>query len=201
MSYHAISSARAGRRRSPSPAWARASVGTPARLPSESAAVLGHFWYFWPHSTSSLLLNNFLGLFVLTVLANVCYSAAYVADVFVQLSGYRARAVPPSFRTVQAGTSGRGRRPQQTQAAGHRASSLRSTCPGRSATGTQGPRLYPLRSWRCIEAASVEASNGCDAEVQSSDLSLRSDLIAPSHALQLAKRSSPARHVHRMLVL
>jgi len=31
-----------------------------------------------------------LGLFLLAVLANVAYSAVYVADVFIQSSGFRA---------------------------------------------------------------------------------------------------------------
>jgi len=31
-----------------------------------------------------------LGLFLLTVLANVAYSVVYIADVFIQFSGFRA---------------------------------------------------------------------------------------------------------------
>src|SRR2546426_12280029 len=51
--------------------------------------VLGHFAYAWPASMSFLKVENLLGLFILAVLANVAYCAAYVADLFVQLSGLR----------------------------------------------------------------------------------------------------------------
>jgi drug/metabolite transporter (DMT)-like permease len=54
------------------------------------AVVLAHFAHAWPASRLFLKRDNLLGLFVLAVLANVAYCAAYVADVFVQLSGLRA---------------------------------------------------------------------------------------------------------------
>ena len=44
----------------------------------------------WPHSRSALSLDGFLFLFILAVLANLCYCAAYAADLFVQFSGLRA---------------------------------------------------------------------------------------------------------------
>lgn len=52
--------------------------------------VTGHFFAAWPASRSSLTLDGILGLFLLSVLANVAYSAVYVADVFIQVSGFRA---------------------------------------------------------------------------------------------------------------
>jgi len=52
--------------------------------------VLGHFAASWPASRSSLTVDSFLGLFLLAVVANVAYSAVYVADVFIQFSGFRA---------------------------------------------------------------------------------------------------------------
>ncbi|HEV8337568.1 MAG TPA: hypothetical protein VGR67_14235 [Candidatus Polarisedimenticolia bacterium] len=52
--------------------------------------VAGHFFAAWPASRSSLTLDGILGLFLLSVLANVAYSAVYVADVFIQVSGFRA---------------------------------------------------------------------------------------------------------------
>jgi|SRR3989475_6002411 len=52
--------------------------------------VAGHFVATWPTSRSSVTFDGVLGLFLLAVLANVAYSAVYVADVFIQLSGFRA---------------------------------------------------------------------------------------------------------------
>ena len=55
-----------------------------------AAVVMAHFIAAWPASGSSLTLDGFLLLFLLAVLANLAYSAVYVADVFIQLSGFRA---------------------------------------------------------------------------------------------------------------
>ena len=56
--------------------------------------VLGHFAAAWPASKSSVTFDGTLGLFLLAVLANVAFSAVYVADVFIQFSGFRdSRAV------------------------------------------------------------------------------------------------------------
>ncbi|HYV86109.1 MAG TPA: hypothetical protein VFB49_09375 [Patescibacteria group bacterium] len=52
--------------------------------------VLAHFAAAWPASGSSLTFDGVLGLFLLAVLANVAYSVVYVADVFIQFSGFRA---------------------------------------------------------------------------------------------------------------
>jgi hypothetical protein len=54
-----------------------------------AAIVVGHFIAAWPLSGSVITFNGVLGLFVLAVLANVAYSAVYIVDVFVQLSGFR----------------------------------------------------------------------------------------------------------------
>ena len=51
--------------------------------------VIGHFFAGWPASKSTISFNGILGLFLLAVLANVAYCAAYVADIFIQLSGFR----------------------------------------------------------------------------------------------------------------
>jgi hypothetical protein len=51
--------------------------------------VLGYFAAAWPASKAIISLNSILILFLLTVLANICYCAVYVIDVFVQLSGLR----------------------------------------------------------------------------------------------------------------
>jgi len=58
-----------------------------------AAIVLAHFAVAWPRSKSSLTGDGVLGLFLLVVLANVAYSAVYVADIFVQLSGFRESRV------------------------------------------------------------------------------------------------------------
>jgi hypothetical protein len=49
-----------------------------------------HLISAWPSSRSLLTSDHALSLFLLAVLANVAYSAVYVADVFIQMSGFRA---------------------------------------------------------------------------------------------------------------
>jgi hypothetical protein len=56
-----------------------------------AALVVGQFASVWPRSKVVLHLEPLLALFVLAVLANVCYSAAYFADIPMQYSAYRAR--------------------------------------------------------------------------------------------------------------
>ena len=51
--------------------------------------VIWHFGVAWPESKSFLKFDNLLGVFLLAVLANVAFSAAYVADLFIQFSGFR----------------------------------------------------------------------------------------------------------------
>ncbi|MCA9237158.1 MAG: hypothetical protein KDA44_16910 [Planctomycetales bacterium] len=46
-----------------------------------------HFIAAWPGSRDVLSLDLILGLFILAVLANLCYCAAYAVDIFVQFSG------------------------------------------------------------------------------------------------------------------
>src|SRR5215813_3624625 len=50
----------------------------------------GHFVAAWPQSWTKLTFNTMLGLFFLAVLANVCYCAVYIVDLFVQFSGLHA---------------------------------------------------------------------------------------------------------------
>jgi hypothetical protein len=54
-----------------------------------AAIVLGLFVANLPASTAHLNLDLAQGLFVLAVLANVAYCAAYPVDVFAQMSGVR----------------------------------------------------------------------------------------------------------------
>jgi hypothetical protein len=51
--------------------------------------VLVYFLKAYPMSKAILTLDSILGLFLLAVLANVGYCAAYLADVFAQWSSYR----------------------------------------------------------------------------------------------------------------
>src|SRR6476659_1732802 len=44
----------------------------------------------WPESKQSLNLESLLALFILAVLANVAYCAAYLPDVLLQYSSFRA---------------------------------------------------------------------------------------------------------------
>ena len=54
-----------------------------------AAIVLTYFWIGYPQSKDIISVNFLLGLFLLAVLANVAYCAAYAPDVLAQLSGYR----------------------------------------------------------------------------------------------------------------
>jgi hypothetical protein len=52
-----------------------------------AVVVVGHFMLAWPSSREKLSFDLLLGLFVLAVLANIAYCAAYLADLFLQFSG------------------------------------------------------------------------------------------------------------------
>ena len=54
------------------------------------AVVIFYFGLAWPNSKTFLSINAILFLFILAVVANICYCGAYVVDVFVQLSSLRA---------------------------------------------------------------------------------------------------------------
>ena len=52
--------------------------------------VVGHVIAGWPDVGSKLSVNLLLAFFFLAVLANVCYCAVYLVDLFVQFSGLHA---------------------------------------------------------------------------------------------------------------
>jgi hypothetical protein len=52
--------------------------------------VVAYFALNWPQSRTAVSLEGVLFVFILAVLANICYCAAYLGDVFVQLSGFRS---------------------------------------------------------------------------------------------------------------
>jgi hypothetical protein len=54
-----------------------------------AAIVIAYFVVDLPASKGSINLNGALFLFLLAVLANVAYCAAYVVDIFAQVSGFR----------------------------------------------------------------------------------------------------------------
>ena len=54
-----------------------------------AAVVLLYFWIGYPASKQSLSVDTILVVFLMAVLANVAYCAAYVVDIFAQASGYR----------------------------------------------------------------------------------------------------------------
>jgi len=54
-----------------------------------AAIVIAYFAIGYPGSKSVITLDFALGLFILAVIANIAYCAAYLADVFVQASGFR----------------------------------------------------------------------------------------------------------------
>src|ERR1051325_232844 len=64
----------------------------PRRVPYNlmlSAIVIGYFIAGLPQSRAVVSFDTVFALFILAVIANICYCAAYVADVFVQVSGFR----------------------------------------------------------------------------------------------------------------
>jgi hypothetical protein len=71
--------------------------------------VLAHFFLGWPDSREKLSLDLALGVFLLAVLANIAYCAAYLGDLFVQFSGLhtawrRGRTVLLAVGTMFAAT-------------------------------------------------------------------------------------------------
>jgi len=54
-----------------------------------TAVVLIYFGLNYPKSLDVLSIDLALGVFLLAVLANVAYCAAYVVDIFAQASGFR----------------------------------------------------------------------------------------------------------------
>ena len=53
------------------------------------AVVIIYFAVAYPASKSTLTVDFCLGLFLLAVVANVAYCAAYILDIFAQASGFR----------------------------------------------------------------------------------------------------------------
>lgn len=53
-----------------------------------TGVVLAYFAAAWPQSREAVTLNGVLVFFILAVLANVCYCAAYLGDILVQFSGF-----------------------------------------------------------------------------------------------------------------
>jgi len=51
--------------------------------------VIGYFVAYWPESREVVTFEAALGAFMLAVMANLCYCAAYLVDIFVQISDYR----------------------------------------------------------------------------------------------------------------
>jgi hypothetical protein len=65
----------------------------PRRIPYNAVLVLvviGIIVRAWPQSRVLISFSSILPLFVLAVLANICYTAAYAEDVVVQFSAFRA---------------------------------------------------------------------------------------------------------------
>jgi len=54
-----------------------------------AAIVIIHFAAGYPTTRATLSVDLALGLFLLAVVANIAYCAAYIADIFAQASGFR----------------------------------------------------------------------------------------------------------------
>lgn len=70
-----------------------------------AAVVLGHLLVGSPDSWVRLSVNVLLGFFFLGVLANVCYCAVYVVDLFVQFSGLRETWAKGRVAVLTVGTA------------------------------------------------------------------------------------------------
>ena len=51
--------------------------------------VIGYFVAHWPASREIVSVESVLGMFLLVVLANLCYCSAYFVDIFAQVSEFR----------------------------------------------------------------------------------------------------------------
>jgi hypothetical protein len=69
-----------------------------------AAVVIFYFGLEWPNSRTLLSIDSVLFLFILAVVANICYCAAYVVDVFVQLSTLRSLWLPQRCLLFALGT-------------------------------------------------------------------------------------------------
>lgn len=56
-----------------------------------TAVVIGWIALTWPHFRPAFRWDSFVALLVLAVLANLCYCAAYIADLSMQYSSFRDR--------------------------------------------------------------------------------------------------------------
>jgi ABC-type nickel/cobalt efflux system permease component RcnA len=54
-----------------------------------AAVVILYFALAYPSSKATITVDFCLGLFLMAVIANVAYCAAYVVDIFAQASGFR----------------------------------------------------------------------------------------------------------------
>ena len=66
--------------------WERARIPYNLAL---AAVVILHFVAGYPQSKTVLSLDFALGVFLLAVVANIAYCAAYLVDIFAQASGFR----------------------------------------------------------------------------------------------------------------
>ena len=69
-----------------------------------TAVVAGWLRLTWPHFRAALTMQSLLALLVLAVLANLCYCAAYLVDVPMQASSFRAAWRHWRWRLWLAGT-------------------------------------------------------------------------------------------------
>lgn len=78
------------------------------RLPYNAVlvlVVLGNIALAWPQSRNFFQLPGLLLLFALAVIANVCYSSAYLVDVLAQLSDFRSTWVRSRWMLWTIGTA------------------------------------------------------------------------------------------------
>jgi hypothetical protein len=68
--------------------WEKARIGYNIVL---AAVVVGYFIAALPFSKSQLSVDLALGLFILAVLANVAFCAAYPVDIFAQMSSFNTQ--------------------------------------------------------------------------------------------------------------
>jgi len=70
-----------------------------------AAVVAAHFAAAWPESRTSMTWDMLFGLFLLAVVANLLYCAAYGVDLFVQFSALRAEWTRRRWIVLATGTA------------------------------------------------------------------------------------------------
>jgi hypothetical protein len=70
-----------------------------------TVVVVAHFISGYPHSREVLTVNTGVLIFILAVLANVAYCAAYLTDIFVQMTNQHSILIRARWAIFAVGTA------------------------------------------------------------------------------------------------